>query len=308
MRALVWKMVLAASLCLLACGANARLDCSGCGVGERRSVQAYKAIFLSGTLGCDSEADPFSSIIDSFGTRASIGDAIEDLDTKGALARGCCWLCRPYKIVCGVEDDLSGSPGFGLNGAGLRIFDEAVKPDRSAGAATTRQNRRAYVNGHVRRRIAADILDFDFQQDRNIVIGYAVLRPDLSDFQPRPVLASHDFVGGIGRLSGGAGGLVGVRGQAERVQQDSSANRDQDSLIEAIVSHLLSRFVHPLLSSKIVQFSLLGTLFSGVSGLGLSFVFDDVDRKRPRRLMGLGIVSVSLPLAIIFLTLLAVRG
>ena len=53
-------------------------------------------------------------------------------------------------------------------------------------------------------------------------------------------------------------------------EKEGGADANEDRLIDRVDGHLLSRFVHPLLGSKIVQLALLGTFFAALSGLGLT--------------------------------------
>lgn len=145
--------------------------------------------------------------------------------------------------------------------------------------------------------------DFDVSVEVVEPISYRQTRTD-----PRPAIIGHDPVGVRCSTSSGCSSLVSLARQVEGEDQDTGADKNQDGLIEAVVSHLLSRFIHPLLGSKIVQFSLLGTLFAALAGLGLGLIFDNVNRERPRRLIGAALVGLSLPLCLVFLGLLAVNG
>jgi hypothetical protein len=109
-------------------------------------------------------------------------------------------------------------------------------------------------------------------------------------------------------VGGNGNRLVGLGGEQKSVEEKPRTDRDQDSLVDGIISHLLSRFIHPLLRSKIVQFSLLGTLFAALAGLGGGLILDNFNRKPKRRVFGWCLLAVCLPLAVFSLALLSVYG
>jgi F0F1-type ATP synthase assembly protein I len=55
-----------------------------------------------------------------------------------------------------------------------------------------------------------------------------------------------------------------------------------------------------LLSSKIVQFSLLSAFFAALAGLGLGLILDNFNRERPRRVVGWTLLGTGLPLFVAF--------
>lgn len=149
---------------------------------------------------------------------------------------------------------------------------------------------------------------FQIQGDRNL--GSAALERSVFQMHVSSYLSFTDFlcnVCGFNSSVSGSNCRVGsFSGFMQRPDQSTRTDSDQDGLYEGIKGHVLRGLVHPLLSSQIVQFALLGTLFSGLTGISLAIGFDDFNADRRRLVVGRGLGGLFGVLTIVCLCFLAV--
>ncbi|MTJ05304.1 MAG: hypothetical protein FH759_11520 [Sediminimonas qiaohouensis] len=113
-----------------------------------------------------------------------------------------------------------------------------------------------------------------------------------------------------GDVHSGLSGSVGLARQEEGEKKQNRANTDKDCGIQRIVPHVaggrLDRLcggVHSLLGGKVFYLPLAGFFFLALTGLGLGFIFDYVNRDRARKQVGWIILSTCLPLGVACLLL-----
>lgn len=205
---------------------------------------------------------------------------------------------HPYNINILGDSNRDNSAFAGNLFTGINVFDarrlaEWINHSESCGNPAPLAGRLSYVLNPER--------DMNGQSVDVEIRGFnCEISPSLSASDR---LRNRDRI--LSGFSSNRGGSIGLSGQVQSVSEEDSSGKDKKGLVEGIVSHFLSRFVHPLLSSKILQFSLLGTLFAALTGLSLGFVFDNVNRDRPRRLIGYALICGCGTLTCIFGFLLA---